>query len=37
MEMIQFNKDLALAGGALAFLWAFAQDVGLTFTGPILF
>ncbi|MBA3990725.1 MAG: DoxX family protein [Propionibacteriales bacterium] len=37
MEMIQFNKDIALAGGALAFLWAFSQDVGLTLTGPLLF
>ncbi|MEU4364615.1 DoxX family protein [Promicromonospora sp. NPDC023987] len=34
-EMIQFNKDLALAGAALAFLWVFSQDPGLTITGPL--
>jgi uncharacterized membrane protein YphA (DoxX/SURF4 family) len=32
MEMIQFNKDLALAGASLAFLWVFANGVGLTIT-----
>lgn len=32
MEMIQFNKDIALAGGALAFYWVFAHDPGLTIT-----
>jgi len=35
MEMVQFNKDLALAGASLAFFWAFAQDPGLTLTGPL--
>lgn len=35
MEMIQFNKDIALAGGALAFFWVFSQDPGLTITGPL--
>ncbi|MDR7381809.1 DoxX family protein [Promicromonospora iranensis] len=35
-EMIQFNKDVALAGAALAFFWAFSQDPGLTVTGPLL-
>jgi uncharacterized membrane protein YphA (DoxX/SURF4 family) len=35
MEMIQFNKDVALAGAALAFLWVFSQDPGLTITGPL--
>ncbi|WP_275002470.1 DoxX family protein [Promicromonospora iranensis] len=34
-EMIQFNKDVALAGAALAFFWAFSQDPGLTITGPL--
>lgn len=34
-EMIQFNKDLALAGAALAFFWVFSQDPGLTLTGPL--
>ncbi|NJP67879.1 DoxX family protein [Streptomyces spiramenti] len=37
-EMIQFNKDLALAGAALA-LFAFfvktGDDLGLTLTGPL--
>lgn len=37
MEMVQFNKDVALAGGALAYLWVFAEDVGLTLTGPLFF
>ena len=32
MEMIQFNKDVALAGGALAFFWVFQSGVGLTVT-----
>jgi putative oxidoreductase len=36
MEMVQFNKDVALLGGSLAFLWVFSQDVGLTLTGPLL-
>jgi uncharacterized membrane protein YphA (DoxX/SURF4 family) len=35
MEMIQFNKDIALAGAALAFWWAFDTGVGLTITGPL--
>lgn len=32
LEMIQFNKDVALAGGALGFFWVFAHDPGLTIT-----
>lgn len=32
MEMVQFNKDVALAGGALVLFWAFLQDPGLTIT-----
>ena len=32
MEMVQFNKDLALAGGAFVLFWTFSQDPGLTFT-----
>lgn len=36
MEMVQFNKDVALAGAALAFLWVFSAGVGLTVTGPLL-
>lgn len=35
METVQFNKDVALAGAALAFFWVFSQDVGLTLTGPL--
>lgn len=38
MEMIQFQKDLALAGGALLILALYAQygeDLGLTITGPL--
>jgi putative oxidoreductase len=35
MEMIQFNKDIALAGACLALWWAFDQDPGLTITGPL--
>ncbi|MFD2796539.1 DoxX family protein [Promicromonospora vindobonensis] len=35
MEMIQFNKDMALAGAALAFFWVFSQEPGLTITGPL--
>lgn len=35
MEMVHFNKDVALAGAALALLWAFSQDPGLTVTGPL--
>ena len=38
MELIQFNKDIALAGGALlAFaLFAYAgDDLGLMITGPL--
>jgi putative oxidoreductase len=35
MEMIQFNKDVALAGAALAFIWVFQNDPGLTVTGPL--
>lgn len=32
MEMIQFNKDVALAGAALAFFWVFQNGVDLTIT-----
>lgn len=32
MEMIQFNKDIGLAGAALAFFWVFQNGVGLTLT-----
>lgn len=38
MEMIQFFKDLGLAGAALILLGLFSQfgdDVGLTITGPL--
>lgn len=35
MEMVHFNKDVALAGAALAWFWVFSQDVGLTLTGPL--
>lgn len=35
MEMVHFNKDVALAGAALGFFWAFSQDPGLTLTGPL--
>jgi putative oxidoreductase len=36
MEMIQFQKDIALAGAALiAFALFAAADVGLTITGPL--
>lgn len=37
MEMIQFNKDMALAGAALMMFAFFAHvdDLGLTITGPL--
>ena len=35
MEMVQFNKDVGLAGAALAFFWVFQHDPGLTLTGPL--
>jgi hypothetical protein len=35
MEMVHFNKDVALAGAALAFFWVFAQEPGLILTGPL--
>jgi hypothetical protein len=35
METVQFNKDVALAGAALAFFVVFRTDVGLTITGPL--
>jgi putative oxidoreductase len=38
MEQVQFSKDIALAGGALAFLVLFAyagDNLGLTITGPL--
>lgn len=36
-EMIQFNKDIALAGAALMLFAFFAhtRDLGLTITGPL--
>ncbi|GAA3858289.1 DoxX family protein [Saccharothrix violaceirubra] len=37
-EMIAFNKDLSLAGGALMFFGVYAgvgADLGLTVTGPL--
>ncbi|MEU4418834.1 DoxX family protein [Nocardia salmonicida] len=36
MEMIHFNKDVALAGAALAFLWIFSTDPDLTLTDSLL-
>jgi putative oxidoreductase len=38
LEMIQFNKDMALAGAALALAGLFViagDDLGLTLTGPL--
>jgi uncharacterized membrane protein YphA (DoxX/SURF4 family) len=35
-EMVQFNKDVALAGAALAFFWVFSQEPGLTLTDSLL-
>jgi uncharacterized membrane protein YphA (DoxX/SURF4 family) len=37
MEMVQFNKDLALGGASLALFAFFAHvnDLGLTITGPL--
>jgi putative oxidoreductase len=38
LEQIQFNKDIALAGGALVVFALFAYagaDLGLTITGPL--
>jgi putative oxidoreductase len=35
MEMVQFQKDVALAGAALAFFWVFSQDPGLTLTDSL--
>ena len=35
MEMVQFNKDVALAGAALGFFWVFSGDPGLTLTSPL--
>jgi len=35
MEMVQFNKDVALAGGALVLFWAFSQDPGMTITNSL--
>jgi putative oxidoreductase len=35
METVQFNKDVALAGAALAFYWVFANDPGLTVTDSL--
>ncbi len=38
MEMIQFNKDVSLAGASLVMLGlfaAFGDEIGLTITGPL--
>ncbi|GAA2578865.1 DoxX family protein [Actinomadura fulvescens] len=37
MEMIQFNKDISLAGGALGFFVLYASDAnpGLNLVGPL--
>jgi len=35
MEMVQFNKDLALAGGALAFFYVFYYGADFTITGSL--
>jgi putative oxidoreductase len=38
METVQFNKDIALAGAAIAFLVLFSYagpDLGLTLTDPV--
>lgn len=35
METVQFNKDTALAGAALAFFVVFHAGIGLTITGPL--
>ncbi|WP_040790277.1 DoxX family protein [Nocardia paucivorans] len=37
VEMIQFNKDIALAGAALMLsaFFAHTEDLGLTITGPL--
>lgn len=35
MEMVQFNKDVALAGASLALFWVYSNDPGLTLTGPL--
>jgi putative oxidoreductase len=35
MEMVQFNKDVALAGAALAYFVVFHGDPGITLTGPL--
>ena len=35
MEMMQFNKDLALAGAALGFFWIFCNDPALALTGRL--
>jgi putative oxidoreductase len=35
MEMVQFNKDIALAGAGLAFFWVFYEGVGLTITDAL--
>lgn len=38
MEMVQFNKDLGLAGASIALLaavWIMGDDLGLTITGPL--
>lgn len=37
LEMIMFNKDVALGGAALVLLWVFSEAPDLTLTGPLLF
>jgi putative oxidoreductase len=34
-EMVQFNKDISLAGAALAFVWIFSAYPDLTLTDPL--
>ena len=35
MEMVHFNKDVALTGAALGSFWALSTDPALTLTGPL--
>lgn len=35
MEMVQFNKDIALVGAALVFFVVFHGDPGITITAPL--
>ncbi|MCE5289571.1 MAG: DoxX family protein [Nocardiaceae bacterium] len=36
MAQVSFNKDIALAGAALALAWVFAQGPGLAITSPLI-